>query len=74
MTRRLPIAIAASLALVAQHGLAAQIRTITPPRPDTVRARPDTSRRDSTSADSSRMRELIKWNPTDSVMEALMAR
>ncbi|MDP9200584.1 MAG: hypothetical protein M3P26_01455, partial [Gemmatimonadota bacterium] len=42
--------------------------------PDTVRARPDTSRRDSTSADSSRMRELIKWNPTDSVMEALMAR
>jgi len=76
VTRRLNLIIAFSFAFIAQDELAAQIRTVAPPRPrrDTVRARPDTTRRDSTSADSSNIRELIKWNPTDSVMEALMKR
>ncbi len=78
MTRRLTLAIAVSFALVAPHGLAAQVKKVTPslpaPRRDTVRARPDTTRRDSTAADSSKTTDLIKWNPTDSVMEALMKR
>lgn len=74
MRRRLSLAIAASVTFVAQHGLGAQIRVISPPRRDTITARPDTSRRDSTAADSAGTRELIKWNPTDSVMEALMSR
>jgi lipopolysaccharide transport LptD-like protein len=73
VTRRLALAIVASFVLAAPHWLDAQIRPVTPPRRDTIRARPDTSRRDST-ADSLQTRELIKWNPTDSVMEALMAR
>jgi hypothetical protein len=68
------LVIAASFALVAPHGLAAQIRPVTPPRRDTVRARPDTSKRDTTAADSSKTKELIQWNPTDSVMDALMTR
>jgi len=42
---------------------------------DSVRARPDTVRRDSLRPDSSgRARELVKWNETDSVMRALMER
>jgi hypothetical protein len=73
VTRRLALAIVASFALAAPHCLYAQIRPVTPPRRDTIPTRPDTSRRDST-ADSLQTRELIKWNPTDSVMEALMAR
>ena len=72
--RRTALAIVASLAFVGPHHLHAQVRTVTPPRRDTVRARPDTARRDTTAADSSRVKELIKWNPTDSVMEALMKR
>ena len=76
MTRRLTLAIAGALAFVAQHELAAQIRPrpAIPARRDTARARADTSRRDSTAADSTKNKELIKWNPTDSVMDALMAR
>jgi len=62
------------LTFVAQHGLGAQIRGVAPPRRDTIAARADTARRDSTAADSLAARELIKWNPTDSVMEALIAR
>ena len=55
----------------------AQVRrnpTARPPvRGDTVRAQPDTSRRDST-ADSTSVKDLIKWREADSVMKALMAR
>jgi lipopolysaccharide transport LptD-like protein len=77
--RCLRLAITVSIVLVADHELGAQILGVTPARRDTVRARPDTSRRDSTAADSaaadsSKTKELIKWNPTDSVMQALMAR
>ena len=78
MTRRLSLAIAVSFAFVAPHDVPAQIKRVTPslptPRRDTVRARPDTARRDSTAADSAKTTDLIKWNPTDSVMEALMKR
>ena len=74
MTRRLIMGIAASFAIAAPDGLAAQVRGVTAPRRDTVRARADTSRRDSTAADTTKTTELIKWNPTDSVMESLMAR
>ena len=54
--------------------LTAQVRSVPAPRRDTVRARPDTTRRDTTAADSTRPKELIKWNETDSVMQALMSR
>ncbi|HEV7387367.1 MAG TPA: hypothetical protein VGN73_02025, partial [Gemmatimonadaceae bacterium] len=44
-------------------------------RQDTTRARRDTTRRDTTAAvDSTKSRELIKWNETDSVMQALITR
>jgi lipopolysaccharide assembly outer membrane protein LptD (OstA) len=71
---RLGLAIGASIVVMVPHDLEAQVRPVTPPRADTVRARPDTTRRDSVAADSSRTRDLIQWNPTDSVMEALMSR
>ena len=74
MIRRLALAIGASIVLVVPQDLEAQVRPVTPPRADTVRARPDTTRRDSVAADSLKTRELIQWNPTDSVMEALMSR
>src|SRR6202040_3573477 len=58
--------------------VSAQVRGIpgvrAPARRDTVRARPDTSRKDSTKADSARVKQLIKWNEVDSVMKILMAR
>jgi len=75
VTHRLVFVMAAALALEGAHQpVFAQIRGVAPARRDTVRARADTSRRDSTARDSSRTKDLIKWNPTDSVMEALMAR
>jgi hypothetical protein len=56
--------------------VSAQIRSLPTPtqRRDTLRARPDTTRRDSTAADSAKQKELIKWNEADSVMTALMTR
>ena len=74
MTRGLSFAIAVSFALVGQQAAEAQVRPVTPPRRDTVRARPDTARRDTTGADTTKTRDLVKWNETDSVMEALMKR
>ncbi|HMF87907.1 MAG TPA: putative LPS assembly protein LptD, partial [Gemmatimonadaceae bacterium] len=74
MRRRLGLAIGASIVLVVPQDLEAQVRPVAPPRAEQVRPRPDTTRRDSVAADSSRTRELIQWNPTDSVMEALMSR
>jgi hypothetical protein len=73
MTRKLMLGMTAGFALGAPIALAAQIRGVTAPRRDTVSVRPDTTRRDSTAADSA-TKELIKWNPADSVMESLMAR
>src|SRR5205809_1449742 len=80
--------VAASALLVFAEVLPAQVRPAPVPRRDTVRtrpdttrrdtvrarARPDTSRRDTTAADSSRQKELIKWNEPDSIMRSLMAR
>ncbi len=70
--------------LLCATGLAAQVRpvpaaprrdTVRVPRRDTVPARPDTVRRDSTrAADSTAPKELIKWNEQDSVMRDLMSR
>ncbi|HEY6089516.1 MAG TPA: putative LPS assembly protein LptD [Gemmatimonadaceae bacterium] len=78
MTRCLSVIVAAAaLGLGAALAPAsAQIRGVTPARRDTVRARPDTTRRDSTAKarDSAKTKDLIKWNPSDSVMEALMTR
>jgi hypothetical protein len=74
VTRRLALAFAALFAFVAPCDLEAQVPTVTPPRRDTVRARPDTTRRDSIAAEASKTKDLIEWNPTDSVMEALMKR
>jgi hypothetical protein len=75
VTRRLALAIVASFAVAIPCALEAQVRPVAPPRRDTVRARPDTTRRDTTAADSlNKTKELIEWNPTDSVMDALMKR
>ena len=66
------------VSLYAHGHLQAQVRGVpapTPPRRDTVRPRPDSTRRDTTAAaDSSRPKELIKWNEQDSVMRELIAR
>ena len=66
------------LSICAHRDLLAQVRGAPPPTPqrrDTVRPRPDSTRRDTTAADSTRMpKELIKWNEPDSVMKELMAR
>ena len=74
MTRRLALAFVASFAISVPDVLDAQVRPVAPTQRDTVRARPDTTRRDTTAADSLKTNELIKWNPTDSVMDALMKR
>ncbi|MEO8579936.1 MAG: putative LPS assembly protein LptD [Gemmatimonadales bacterium] len=71
--------------LLCATGLAAQVRpaptaprrdTVRVPKRDTIPARPDTTRRDSTkaAADSAKPKELIKWNEQDSVMRDLMSR
>ncbi|HMI47393.1 MAG TPA: putative LPS assembly protein LptD [Gemmatimonadaceae bacterium] len=65
---------ACAIGLCAQSNLSAQVRSVTPARRDTVRAPGDTIRRDSTAADSTRPKDLIKWNEPDSVMRALMTR
>ena len=52
----------------------AQVRSVVPMPGDTVRSKADTARADSLRPDSPGARELIKWNETDSVMQALMAR
>ena len=79
---------AAGAVLLLAEVLPAQVRPVPIPRRDTVRTRPDTSRRDTvrararpdtsrratTAADSTKQKELIKWNEPDSIMRALMAR
>ncbi|HEY4670503.1 MAG TPA: hypothetical protein VIG78_00450, partial [Gemmatimonadaceae bacterium] len=59
--------------VVAHSPVLAQVKGV-PTRVDTLRARADTTRRDSTKADSSSVRELVKWNEADSVMQELMKR
>ncbi|HUR00328.1 MAG TPA: putative LPS assembly protein LptD [Gemmatimonadaceae bacterium] len=69
-------ATAALIAAIAPR-IEAQVRRISPPPPvrrDTTRVRPDSLRSDSTRADSSQRRELIKWGEPDSVLQALMNR
>jgi hypothetical protein len=72
--RYMPLVVCAMLTLSAPMSLSAQVRGVTPPRRDTVRARPDTSRHDSTAIDSTKPKDLLKWNEPDSVMRVLMAR
>ncbi|MFL5623408.1 MAG: putative LPS assembly protein LptD [Gemmatimonadaceae bacterium] len=57
----------------AHNELIAQVRTVPPRTRDTVRTRPDTTRRDSAARDTTKARELIKWNEPDSVMRALIS-
>lgn len=66
----------ATLAVSSHTNLWAQDRSLPPQRRDTVvRTKADSARRDSTAADSTtRVKELIKWNEPDSVMNALMKR
>jgi len=72
---KLVLAAAAVLSLYASNNVAAQVRpSPTPIRRDTLRARGDTTRRDSTAADTTKVKDLIKWNEVDSVMRLLMAR
>ena len=72
--RRSIVLASVALALCAQTSLWAQVRPVAPPRRDSVRARGDTLRRDSSAVDSTRPKDLIKWNEPDSVMRALMNR
>ena len=65
---------AAAMSLCAQAELVAQVRSVPTQRRDTVIARSDTLRRDTTAADSTGPRTLIEWNEPDSVMQALMSR
>jgi hypothetical protein len=74
VTRRGLLLVGSVAVLCAHENLSAQVRTLPPQRRDTVRARPDTSRRDTTAADTTKQKELIKWNEPDSVMQALMSR
>ncbi len=74
MMRRALLLACGALALSAHTNLSAQVRRLPEPRRDTVRTRPDTSRHDSTAADSTKQKELIKWNEPDSVMRVLMTR
>lgn len=70
-----PVLLACSaLALSAHTNLWAQNRSLLPQRRDTVLTKADSARRDSTAADSAKLKELIKWNEPDSVMQVLMAR
>lgn len=73
MMRRLALLI--GLLSIYPHSSAfAQVRGA-PARVDTVKPRADTTRRDTTAADSGRApRELIKWNQPDSVMQSLISR
>jgi len=59
--------------IFASSSALAQVRGV-PARVDTLKARADTTRRDSAAVDSTKSRELIKWNETDSVMQALITR
>ena len=72
------LAVSGLLSICAHGDLLAQVRGAPPPTPqrrDTVRPRPDSTRRDTTAADSTKLpKELIKWNEPDSVMKELMAR
>jgi hypothetical protein len=72
--RRSTVFASVALVLCAHTSLWAQVRPVVPPRRDSARARPDTLRRDSTAADSTKPKDLIKWNEPDSVMRALMDR
>jgi len=74
MMRRALLLACGALALSAHTNLSAQVRRLPEPRRDTVRTPPDTSRHDSTAADSTKQKELIKWNEPDSVMRVLMTR
>ncbi len=74
MMRYMPLVVCAALTLPAPMSLSAQVRAVPPPRRDTVRVPADTSRHDSTAADSTKSKELIKWNEPDSVMKVLMTR
>jgi hypothetical protein len=74
---RSALAIAGLSAFVAHDRVAAQVRSVPAPvgqRRDTVRARPDTTRKDSAAVDSTKPKDLIKWNEEDSVMKELAGR
>ena len=73
--RRRALVLVGVVVLVSTHtSLSAQVKNLPALPRDTVRARGDTTRRDSTAVDSTKKRELIKWNDPDSVMRVLMAR
>jgi LptD protein len=70
--RRAQVLVGVVVLVSAHTSLSAQVKNL--PARDTVRARGDTTRRDSTAVDSTKRRELIKWNDPDSVMRVLMTR
>jgi Tat protein translocase TatC len=72
---RVALTLCAAVVLFGAPSLSAQVRGVpAPARDTTLRARKDTTGKDSTVADSARVKELIKWAEADSVMKALMGR
>ena len=78
MTRARPALVLAALACSAVSATAQAVPLpVRAPARDTVRTdsiRPDTARRDSARRDTAKVKELIKWEPEDSVMTALLQR
>ena len=63
-----------TLIIVTPAAISAQVRRPQPSARDTISARADTLRRDSLATDSTRLKDLIKWNKSDSVMDVLESR
>lgn len=73
MSRRPGLLLAGVFILLPWAGAYPQAGTPAATVRDSVRAASDTARRDST-ADTARVKELIRWNEPDSVMKTLMAQ
>ncbi len=57
--------------MAAPVALCAQVRPLPPPAPPGA---PGAQRRDSTRSDTVKVKELVKWNPADSVMSSMLNR
>ncbi len=68
------VLLVSALMVPAASNVGAQVRSVVPMPRDSLRGRPDTTRTDSLAADTTRAREIVRWNEADSVMQALMAR
>jgi len=68
------VLLVSAVLLPVASNVGAQVRSVVPMPRDSLRGRPDTTRVDSLARDTTGVRELVRWNESDSVMKALMAR